>query len=107
MDWSNRESIALQGMVVDGQPRYRAHSDYTGFTILLQDEADHGGPADESPAAGGAGTATSTDGGGRLEIDLHRRTRVRAVIRATASRHHVKAFVVDAKVPQVDAQIIR
>ena len=26
------------------KPRYRAHSDYTGFTLLLQDETDHGGP---------------------------------------------------------------
>lgn len=40
--------------VEDGQPRYRAHSDYTGFTILLQDEEDH----DPDTGAGG------------LEIDL-------------------------------------
>jgi len=29
--------------VPDGKLRYRAHSDYTGFTILLQDEEDHDG----------------------------------------------------------------
>ena len=37
------------------KPRYRAHSDYTGFTILLQDEADHGGP----PLAAAGPPATS------------------------------------------------
>ena len=30
----------------DGQTRYRAHSDYTGFTLLLQDDDDHGAGAD-------------------------------------------------------------
>lgn len=28
--------LLATGDVTDGQPRYRAHSDYTGFTILLQ-----------------------------------------------------------------------
>jgi len=37
----------------DGKPRYRAHSDYSGFTVLLQDESDFG-------PGGGAG----------LEIDI-------------------------------------
>ena len=32
------------------KPRYRAHSDYTGFTLLLQDEADHGGPGADTAA---------------------------------------------------------
>ena len=30
-----------------GKPRYRAHSDYTGYTILLQDEDDHADDADD------------------------------------------------------------
>eukprot|EP01052_Picozoa_sp_SAG31_P021310 SAG31_NODE_1641_length_7664_cov_3.789954_7_plen_221_part_00 len=45
--------LAAAGEISDGQTRYRAHSDYTGFTILLQDESDHG-----------------ADGGGGLEIDI-------------------------------------
>ena len=36
-----------------GKPRYRAHSDYTGYTILLQDEDDH-----------------ADDASGGLEIDI-------------------------------------
>ena len=46
----------------EGKPRYRAHSDYTGFTILLQDDDDHGGVA-EAPLPEG-------DGGGGLEVDV-------------------------------------
>ena len=42
----------------DGQTRYRAHSDYTGFTLLLQDDDDHGAGAEDD------------DGGGGLEIDI-------------------------------------
>merc|ERR1711870_31395 len=37
----------------EGKLRYRAHSDYSGFTILLQDESDFG-----------------EGGGGGLEIDI-------------------------------------
>ena len=44
------------------KPRYRAHSDYTGFTILLQDEADHGGGAESGPS--------SAEGCGGLEVDI-------------------------------------
>jgi hypothetical protein len=45
--------------VREDQTRYRAHSDYTGFTLLLQDDDDHNAQADD----GG-------DGGGGLEIDI-------------------------------------
>jgi isopenicillin N synthase-like dioxygenase len=45
------------------KPRYRAHSDYTGFTLLLQDETDHGGPSADAAEA-------EADGGGGLEIDI-------------------------------------
>lgn len=48
------EKLSAELEVEDGQPRYRAHSDYTGFTILLQDEDDH----DPNTGAGG------------LEIDI-------------------------------------
>jgi isopenicillin N synthase-like dioxygenase len=48
------EKLSAELEVEDGQPRYRAHSDYTGFTILLQDEDDH----DPDTGAGG------------LEIDI-------------------------------------
>ena len=48
------DKLAAASEVEDGQPRYRAHSDYTGFTILLQDEDDH----DPETGAGG------------LEIDI-------------------------------------
>jgi len=52
----------LESEVRNGQPRYRAHSDYTGFTILLQDEYDHGGPA---------APLVDNEGGGGLEIDIN------------------------------------
>eukprot|EP00747_Dinoflagellata_sp_TGD_P169590 gnl/TRDRNA2_/TRDRNA2_198934_c0_seq1.p1 gnl/TRDRNA2_/TRDRNA2_198934_c0~~gnl/TRDRNA2_/TRDRNA2_198934_c0_seq1.p1 ORF type:complete len:446 (+),score=73.78 gnl/TRDRNA2_/TRDRNA2_198934_c0_seq1:121-1458(+) len=52
----------LGSEVNEGQMRYRAHSDYTGFTILLQDESDHGGPAHSS--------RPEAQGNGGLEIDI-------------------------------------
>jgi hypothetical protein len=58
-DQLSKEQLRAVG---EGRARYRAHSDYTGFTILLQDDADHGGPA-------GATTA-EREGSGGLEIDV-------------------------------------
>ena len=43
--------------------RYRAHSDYTGFTILLQDEADHNHNMDSAAAAAAAAAAKEEEDG--------------------------------------------
>ena len=80
----------LEVDVADGQPRYRAHSDYTGFTILLQDEGDH---EQVSEGAGDADADAARQGSaGGLEIDLDGQwtpviPRAGSFVRRTAPHH--------------------